>query len=262
MVEATVSSRLGQWVKPGDGIWTDTVELLKTRDGKKDAIEATINICDWMHYLGYHEEFVETIRKDLEPVKKAFAIPAFVVSLGELRDKWHIFNHSDDKSKPSVDLVNSMASTTFSLSESAIAGDSWGLYELGEGMKSARTVFWSSLSIMMGIELFREADSVRFLNRELTSIEQPDKKNLQEHKIQNGYLRVIKTVTLLAMCAISLTSLLFASLAHGFLFSSVLFMTLSSAWIILNYTTYFYGKMIGRWDNEIKTAVAPSVIKV
>lgn len=258
MGEAKVSSRLAQWIKPGDGIWTDTVELLKTRDGKKDALDAAVNVCDWMHHLGYHKEFVDTIRKDLEPVSKAFAIPEFVVSLGELRDKWLIFNHTDDKAGPAVDLVGGLANTTHSLSESALAGDAWGLYELGEGMKSTQTAFWGSLSVMMGIRFIRESETLRVLKNDIKAITNEVVKNLYEHKIQNGYLRVLKVVVLLAMSAIALTSLLFASIAHGFLFSSVAFMTLSSAWLILNYTTYFYGKMIGRWDAEINSIAAPS----
>lgn len=259
MGNTQVSSRLAEWIKPGDGVLTDFVNFFKKRDNAKDGIETVINVCDWMYYLGYQKDFVDTIRNDLDPVKQMLAVPAFIESLGIMRDKYRILTHSDDQASATVDFAQSVAGSSFALSESAIAGDSWNIYELGkEGLKAARTVFWGALAVIVGIDFYRDVDALNLLNKELEVIPTGGRKELLEHKVQKGYLSVLKSVTLLAMCFIALTSLLFASLAQGFLFSPVVFMTLSSAWLILNYTTYFYGKMIDRWENQLNP-VAPAL---
>ncbi|NGX26863.1 MAG: hypothetical protein K940chlam6_00789 [Chlamydiae bacterium] len=254
MVDIAVkSSSLADWIKPGP-FSTDVKKYVSERENAKDALEGVINIFDWMAHLGYSKEFAEAASGQLDPIKKTLAIPGFVEALGDMRDKWHILNNSDDQDA-FTNLTTSTAVATLNLSESAMAVDAWGIYPLKEGLKAAKTGFWASAGLLDGISFFRELSKAEHLRKKVDGVIDPELKNIYQHRIQLCYLNVLKATTTLAMASIALISLLFASLAHGFLFSPVVFLTLCSAWLILTYTTYFYGKMIDRWENDLPTGM-------
>lgn len=247
-------SGLADWIRPS-AFAKDLEGYITTRDGAKDTLEGVINVFDWMKQLGFSKEFSKNASDQLEPVKQTLAIPGFVVSLGNVREKWHALNKTDDKNA-FTDFTQSVAISTLNLSESAMAADSWGVVSLKEGMKSVKTTFWSAIGLIDGIDFFREISKAEILQKEMDEIIDEGRKNIWSHKIQNCYLKVLKSVIMIAMASISLVTLLFASLAHGFLFSPVVFLSLSSAWLVLTYVTHFYGKTIEHWEK------APPVGKV
>ncbi len=246
---ATTSSSIAEWIRPGP-IWTDAAKYVKTLDGAKDTLEGFINIVDWMAHLGFEKEFAETASHDLEPIKQTLAIPGFIESLGTMKDKWSVWNNSDDLDA-FTDLTTSVAVSTLKFSESAMVVDSWGIYALKDWMRAAKTGFWASAGLIDGINFCREISKAENLQKDVEGIHSPEKKNVWQHKIYLCYLNVIKATTTIAMATIALISLFFASVAHGFLFSPGVFLTLTSAWLILTYATHFYGKMIDRWEQKV-----------
>jgi|GEM_PF-3427170 len=249
MSSLATPSTLAGWVQPSH-FATDVKEYVKDPDGAKDTLEGFINVFDWMSQLGFHKDFADKASAQLDPMKQTLAIPGFVAALGNMRDKWHILNHTDE-SEATVNFSTSVAVTTLNLCESAMCGDSWGVYSLQEGMKAAKTGFWASAGFLDTVSFFRELNKAGHLQKKIEHVPNSANKNVIQHKIQHCYLNVLKATATIAMSAIALTSLLFASLAHGFLFSPIVFLSLASAWLILTYTTHFYGKMIDRWEADL-----------
>lgn len=243
---ASTSTTLAGWIDPWP-ITKDAVEYVKTET--KDTLEGFINVFDWMAHLGWNKDFAEKASGQLEPIKQTLAIPGFVSALGNMRDKWHILNHTDEPDA-AVNFSTSVAVTSLNLCESAMCGDSWGIYSLKEGMKAAKTGFWASAGFLDTVNFFQELNQAGKLQKEIEHLPNSAAKNIVQHKIQLCYLNVLKATSTIAMAAIALTSLLFASIAHGFLFSPVVFLSLTSAWLILTYATHFYGNIIERWRKE------------
>ncbi|MDN3507135.1 MAG: hypothetical protein P0S96_07900 [Simkaniaceae bacterium] len=244
MSTTTSTSPLASWVQPSH-IATDVKQYLK--EETKDSLEGVINIFEWMAHLGWNKDFAEKATGQLEPIKQTLAIPGFVSALGNMSDKWHILNHTDEPDA-AVNFSKSVALTTLNLCESAMCGDSWGVYSLKEGMKAAKTGFWASAGFLDAVSFFKELNKAGYLQKKVEHVSSSAVKNVVQHKIQLCYLNVLKATTTIAMAAIALTSLLFASLAHGFLFTPVVFLSLASAWLVLTYATHFYGNMIDRWE--------------
>lgn len=249
----TTTATLSDWVKPSPN-FTEVKDYVTKRDGAKDTIEGVINVFEWMSHLGYNKEFADKAADQLNPVKQTLAIPGFVESLGTLRDKWRVLNASDAENA-TTDFTQSVAISALQFCESAMAVDSWGIYPLKEGMHAAKTGFWGAAGVIDGISFFQQVSKADELSKQIEGIKNKDLKNVYEHKLQLAYLNVAKAASTIAMAGIALTSLLFASLAHGFLFQPVVFLTLASAWLILTYTTHFYGKMIDRWEKELPPGV-------
>lgn len=232
-------------------VFTDLKENVSSIDGIKDSLEAMITVDEWLAHLGHTDgEF----SNHLDPIKKTLAFPQLVGALAAMRDRWHVLNHSDDPNAP-TDFAQSLALTTFHTSEVALAADAWGIHSFKEGLKAIQTTFWSALGVMEGIEFFKEMNRAQELQGKVEKVKHSQKRELLQSKVQLCYLNVLMHVTVLAMAAIALTSLLFASIAHGILFSPVAFLSLTSTWLALNYITYFYSRVIERQEARIPTGV-------
>ena len=186
-----------------------------------------------------HVETVETISSGL-------AIPNFFFNLGRLRDTYQFHEGGPGVSREAVKKALLTASAA---GESVQFFDTIQVVALSkEALKSAKSVFWGAL---LGFDLMNIFDGIRnaeTLEADLKSALNPVDKEILQHRINHNFLSIAQSATLVAMASIALVSILFVSLAQGILFSPIVFLSLSSAWIILNYTTYFYGKMIDRWD--------------
>lgn len=230
--------------------YVDTVEFVKTLNGEGTILESIINICDWMSHLGYGGNRSSRISKELEKLNDTLAAPGVISSLGNMRDKWRLLNTTDNPNA-FTKFIKSIAGVTLDLSKTAKAMNEWGIYTLKEGLFKVKTTFWTSIGCIEGIDLFKKMDTLTRLTKQADVATSPEEKNVCEHKIQLTYLYIIKATVSIAMAMIALTSLLFASLAQGFLFSPVVFLTLTSAYLVLTYVTYFYKKMITQWDEEL-----------
>ena len=243
-------SAVSDWIRPSK--LTDEVGgFVTTRSGAKDALEAILNAFEWMAHLDINKAFADGARRDLEPVKQGLSVPGFFSSLNDVRREVdHFFNSDDPDSTRRV--FNSTMACVNQASESAMFLDSSTIYRIGSGMKAASTAFWGSALALDGVNFFYQIGRAESLNKEISKASDLDHKNILTHKVQHAYLSVLQCVTTIAMAAICLTSILYASIAHGFIFNPVVMLGLCSAWLILQFVNYFYDKMIGHWDNERK----------
>lgn len=243
-------SRLGEWIDPRSyPVLGDVKDFVGNSSGVKDAMDGVITVCDWVNYFEHDDRGVAAA---LEPIKSTLAVPQFIENCGKMRERWRILWQADNTQEAAIDFTSSVAATTTSFCESVIAGNSWGVYSLKEGLQAARTAFWSSIAVGDAIYFFDKINQVSNLQERIENVSGAAQKNILNHRIQLGYLNILRSVTMLAMCLISLTSLVFASLAQGFLFSPVVFLTLSSAWLILRYGTHFYKRWIDRLESNEK----------
>jgi hypothetical protein len=243
------NSSIPGWIEPS-ALAIDVKDYVKSRSGAKDTLEGVITVFDWMSTLGWHKDFANHASSQLEPIKQGLAIPGFLEALGDVRNKWHVMNHTDDRDA-TLNFTTSTAVASLNFCESAMALDSWGVISLKEGMKAAKTGFWASIGFLDVVSFFKGLGNVTTLRDRIDRVEDAGKKNILQHRLQHSFMSVLKATCTIAMAGIALTSLLFASIAHGFLFSPIVFLSLASAWLVLEYTTHFYGKMIDRWTTRL-----------
>ncbi len=237
------------WVRPSD-FMKDVSDYVNTADGAQDTLDSIINCFDWMAHLGINEKFAKHSSETFEPINQTLSIPQFFGNVSKLRDHIQKFSNSDD-TDATRDIFTSSMCTAIHGAKSCMALDSWGAVSLKESMKTVKTVFWTSLFSLDAVNLYFEIGETEHLKKTIDCTNDPKLRGIYEHKLQNTYLKVLKTAVIaVAMAPLCLISILFASMAQGLLFHPAVMLSLSSAWCVLNFVTYFYERSIERWEND------------
>lgn len=237
------------WVRPSE-FMKDVTKYVNTADGAQDSLDAIINCFDWMAHLGINQKFAERSSETLEPINQTLSIPQFFGALGSLRNNVQKFSNTDD-SDAAKDMWNSAMITGVHGTKSCMALDSWGVYGFKEGMKTVKTVFWSCLVGLDAVGMYCEISEAKHLQKTIDCTHDSNLRDIYEHKLQNTKLKVLKNAVIaVAMAPLCLVSILFASMAKGVLFHPAVFLSLTSAWLVLNFVTYFYEKAIDRWEKD------------
>lgn len=237
------------WVRPSD-FMKDVTKYVNTADGAQDTLDSIINCFDWMAYLGINPKFAEHSSKTLEPINQTLSFPQFLGTLGTLNNKIQRFSNTDD-SDVTKDIWDNAMLTGVHGAKSCMALDSWGVYGFKEGMKTIKTVFWSCLVGLDALGMYYEIGEAELLQKTIDCTNDPKLRSIYEHKLQNTKLKVLKNAVIaVAMAPLCLISILFASMAKGLLFHPAVFLSLTSAWCVLNFVTYFYEKAIDRWEKD------------
>ena len=220
-------------------------------DGAKTTFEGVIAAIDWMNYFNFfkgdNKEIANKTGKTLDTVKSAFAVPAMFIHLNDVRRNYQFYSETDDPDASRL-LFNSSMNLANAGGESAICAHSLGA-NLGRGLKAAKSIFWGSLFFLDLVEGYRQYGLIEELRGRMEKAKDAGIKSLIDHKLKLTYLNILKSVTTIAMAVIALTSIFFASIAQGFIFSPVVFLGLTTAWVVLAIITYFYERVIE--DNEM-----------
>lgn len=205
------------------------------------------------------DKHVET----LDTINAGLAIPSFLSLLADLRTKIQGVKRSDDpllKRK----LVETSLLATVSGTESALFLDTIKIRPLNEMLNGVKGAFWGSLLLFSGMNIFEGISNAETLDaawsKAHASQKSFEKKEIIQHRIRCNFLTIAKHVTTVAMAAIALVSIFFASIAQGVLFSPLTFFALSTSWVVLNFTTYFYEKMIDRWEGNYHSSPHESFV--
>lgn len=228
-------------------ITNETGKLLSSGPGVDDCLEAVINGLEWMAHFG--NESVEDAKEDLEVINQGLAVPGFIGSVGNLKEKFSAWYNRDGKI---INVFDGALKTVNKGAKSSFFFDSINLISLKESMQVAKGIFWGSLFCMETISAVEQAQEARAHSDKAQGTTNRDKKGILEHRVQIAYLNVLKAVNSIALASIALVSILFASLAQGFIFSPVVFLSLTSTWLVLTFVTHFYEKLADSWDRERK----------
>ena len=228
----------------------DFSSMAGSRDGAKDLLEVVINGCEWMAHLGVNKQLAQTTSSTLQPIKQGFSIMSLFHHLDGLRDQYRVSEIKDpDQLKKDVFIHTTLG--VYSAAEFAMFLNSTGIYVIKEWMKSVKTVFWMALGIFDVVNLYNGVGTIKEYRAQLDRVKMDDHREILESKINLAYLQIIQSATLVAMAAIALVSLVFASMAQGFLFNPVVMLGLSSSWLVLQFVNYFYDKIITHRENNL-----------
>lgn len=213
-----------------------------------DVVEAGANICEWTHELTGNEYAHET-GETLETLEQICAIPAVFEKWGGLKTSWRKWDQGTGRFTKVVQnglmVANKAAKSTFFF-------NSIDLIQLKDNMKIARGIFWSTLGVVDSISVWDSIQEVKKLDEQIKETTNGEKKGILGHRWNIAALNIVKSVNCIAQAAIALVSILFVSLAHGIIFSPLVFLGLTSSWLMLNFGTHFYDKMVDKWDADRK----------
>jgi len=247
------------WVRPSV-IAEEAGKLLRQGPGIEDCLEAIINGLEWAGLYGNEtaKEWVE----DLEPINQGLAVPSFFSSLGRLRNDFITWIDGGKGVDGAVNVFNSTLKTVKDGSKSTLFLDTINVISLKDSVKIVKGAIWGSLFFLDGISFFDQVGEAQRLREKMESLSTRQtsstaaKIEIIGHKIKIAYLNVLKAVNSIALASIALVSILFASIAHGLIFSPVVFLSLTSSWLVLNFVTHFYEKMVDHWNEERKAPIA------
>lgn len=247
---STTGSTIADWLRPS--YLNEETEKLLNSPEIADVVEAGANICEWTHELTGSEYAHET-GETLETLEQVCAIPAFFEKLGGLKNSWTKWDSGKGKFTRVVQnglmVANKAAKSSFFF-------NSIDLIQLKDNMKIARGVFWSTLGVVDSISVWDSIQEVKKLDEQIKETTNGEEKNILGHRWNIAALNIVKSVNCIAQAAIALVSILFVSLAHGIIFSPLVFLGLTSSWLILNFGTHFYDKMVDKWAASLpKTAL-------
>lgn len=243
---------------------TDFTELAGSRDGAKDIIEAVCNACDWMVHLNFNRSIALETSTTLEPIGRTFSAIGLLEHMNGLRDQLRV-SHVKDGEKLKKDVFRHVTLGIANAADTARLIHDSGIYVFKQGLNSIKTAFWASLGIFDTVGIYTKAGEIQEYKAELAGFEGfegTEAEGILQSRINLTYLQILQSVTLVAMAAISLVSLVFGSMAQGVLFSPVVMLGLSSSWLILNFVNCFYDRIIAHRQNRLVGAgytLPPSV---
>lgn len=245
-------SMITDWLTPS--YFNIETEKLLNSPEIADVVEAGANICEWTHELTGSEYAHET-GETLEILEQACALPAFFEKLGSLRNNWSKWELGTGKL---TKVVQSGLMVANKAAKSSIFLNSVDVFHLKGNMSMVRGVFWSTLGIFDSINVVEVIQEVTELDKQIKETTNTEKREILGHRWQIAALNVVKSVNCIAQACIALIGIFFVSLAHGVIFSPLVFLGLTSSWLILNFGTHFYEKIVNKWDAErILTALLP-----
>lgn len=229
---------------------TDFTKLAGSRDGAKDIIEAVCNACDWMVHLNFNRGIALATSTTLEPIGRTFSAIGLLEHMNGLRDQLRV-SHVKDGEKLKKDVFHHVTLGIAKAADTARLIHDSGIYVFKQGLNSIKTAFWASLGIFDTVGIYTKAGELQEYKAELAEFEGTEAEGILQSRINLTYLQILQSVTLVAMAAISLVSLVFGSMAQGVLFSPVVMLGLSSSWLILNFVNYFYDRIIVHRQNQL-----------
>lgn len=228
----------------------DVSNFVTSSNGAKDTLDAVINACDWAAHLGIHKKLANETAATLNPLKQGFSFFGFFEQVNSLRDVYRLYAKGEGSETAKKAYDHSLIAIN-NASEAAMCLDATGLYRFKEGMKAIKTTFWSTILLLDTVGFAYDVGQIDNLRQKRDGAKIPEFKEVIDQKISNLSLGMLKRVTTLAMACIALVSILFASLAQGFLFNPVVMLGLSSAFLTLHFVTTFYDKIITHRMNQI-----------
>jgi hypothetical protein len=242
----TTGAVIADWMRPG--VFGEDLEAFVKQE-PKDSLEAIGTCFEWVNFLRPNR-FAENASNEVTRIKRGFSVWGFFDHLNRLRTEVRVAQKSDDFDSTRR-IVNEGALTTFCAAEVALLGDSVGITPLKERLVVAHSTFWGALFLLDGINFFHQISKVKDFKKQKAEAKNPEFKDFLEHKIQHACLEVLKSVTIVAMAAISLVSHLFSSFAVGIAFEPLTMLALSTAWIVIHIANHFYGRMIERHEKGL-----------
>lgn len=224
----------------------ETEEVLRLE--ADDVAEVGVTAFEWAHvFTG--SEYAHESAETLETVEQVLALPAFVKRVGDTRNSFVQWQEGTGKF---TEVVQNGLMTVNKAAKSSFFFNSIDLIQLKDNLKVARGIFWSTLGVVDTIEVVANVSKLGALNDQYSKTTNAEEKNILNHRWYLTGLNIVKSVNCIAQAAIALVSILFVSLAHGIIFSPIVFLGLTTSWLILNFGTHFYGKFIKKWAAEIE----------
>ena len=236
----TASTAGTSWSTPGFFI-KETAELLKKETG--DCVEAAITTLQWVNKATGNEAALEAADK-LEILELAFALPGVVEKIGDI--KANVEKGKNLKAAQSGLLLGVKAA------KSAKFFNSIDVIALKDHLKTANGIFWGCLGAFDAINIPLYVIEAGELNKQYNTAKKDEDKSIINHRFWIACLNVAKSVNCVAQACIALVSILFVSLAHGLIFNPLVFLSLTTSWLILNFGIHYYEKFVDKWADEQK----------
>lgn len=220
----------------------------------KTILDGIVTGTGWVPYTNASPKtaaFAKKVGDALDPVKLAHAIPEFFIGVENLRRAWTNWNSTDDPDLTRR-TVNYGLGTINAGTESLKFVQASKIYAFKETtLALCEKVFWITAGLLEGIDFFHGLDEASYLQKQIDASHDVEVKNLNNSKLTNTYLKLVASVTTIAMAFISLVSLFFATFAVGFLFSPIVFQSLATAWVLIKLTTLFYDRSIAAQEKQM-----------
>lgn len=235
-----------------EGLVDDCVAMLTNVGDLKDVMETLSNGLEWFSLFTTHpgaKSFAEHANKDLG-VRDAFHLPLLLGNLGRLRNEVRAWWYGDAPNS-ALKIWNMSTLCTYNASGVALFLDGIRVINLKDLVGGVKMTFWTALGLVDFVNLFSEAGNLEGLRKSHEDAKSDEVKELIQHKINLSCLEIAKSTTTVAMAAIALTALVFVSMAHYVLFSPVAILGLTTVWLVLNFMTFFYSRMIERAEEKL-----------
>lgn len=232
---------IAEWIRPSY-LEVETEKLLLSPE-MSDVVEAGANICEWTHELTGNET-AHVCAEKLEVLEKFFAIPGVFEKAGKFKASWERWENGKDSALPVVESGLLLGNKAAKLAQFT---DAIGVVPLKEGLDAAKGSFWGTLGIFETIQVYRNVDAIQTLNGKIKEVADTGEKEILEHRWQITVLSIIRSVNTIAQSLIALVSIFFVSMAHGLLFSPLVFLGLTSTWLTLHFGIHFYEKIVDKW---------------
>ncbi len=234
-------------------------EYIKTRAGVQDASDAvkcalkvTRDLADDLAVQGRCSELSGKVGM----LRDALAIPEFLESVTDLGG--NISDLTNAYQLPGTDpvreakvalaarkLVRNGLGIACSGSESMMFFDKSQIFPLSEGVASTfEGVFWITAGVLDGWDIFDQVEESDHCYTQSKAAYDPRVRDYYQQRVELANIRLVKNITTVAMAALALVSLFFASLVAGVTAISTAMLGLSCVYIILKIASYFYQRTI------------------
>lgn len=235
---------------PQSDIWTLKLGTwLKTREGVHDAMDAAKTGCELVKTIANSvavQDKCDALAGKFGLIKGATEFVEFFETLtglyGHVTDLSGPEGHDKDAGKNIFKdifvLGCSGSESLMFLNESKILPhpESWG--------GPIEGVFWITAGILDGWNMGEQIHKSDYYYNESQKVNKPELKSYYESARDLANLRIVKSISTVAMAALALVSLFFASLVAGVAWISTAMLGLSCVYIVLKIASHFYQKSL------------------
>lgn len=223
---------------PKENNWLDYVQdYCKDPSRMRDTADLTSHAIGWMNQMPLSDATLSTantIRDHAKKVSGGLSIPLLASTGIDFFKKG--FNDSE-VAKRGLELIGRSA-------DAALFLDSAKIVNLKGAALPVEGAMWGAGGLYDVWDLVQQVRDSEIHGANMEKATAPEAKDLHRSKRYLANLTIIKNVTSIALAVIAIISLIFGYMAMGVMIVPIVFLALSTLFVVLNIVTYFYGRMV------------------
>lgn len=233
----------------GQQFISDFQEIVK--DDPKACVDTIVSVSDWMAYLGINRELAAKTSATFGRISSIFSLPSLIEHLNGLRDEWRVSDKKDSKELKKDTLKHATLGIA-SGAELGILLHETGIYTFKRGVQGLNIAVWAALGVFDIANVYHDVEEIKGLQSAYDCAKTKEEKTLINSKMNLAYLKMLQSITTVAMAAIALVSIAFEALAYGVTFHPLVMLGLGSLWLGLHFSNAVYEKVLTHRQGQME----------